>query len=389
MNELLLILKKIIADRGGEVLKNSAKCTALLKDYAKGDFGGEIRLLARAIEKGFPSELLRSHGNLAFCKKQLSQRLQKNDFIIPKAADAIINVLVDALNLEAMPVLDFESAADKECPSCGFWIPDNCRFCPQCGVSILEQELPPFFVKVNAGSFTMGSIETGSIHNTAEIPHTVTLRAFFMAQFEVTQKEYRAIMGENPSQFQGENLPVENVSWYDGIEYCNKRSEIEHRTPAYTINKELQDRNNRNLADPFKWHVVWNQAANGYRLPTEAEWEYTCRAGTTTPFNTGAEINASQAHFNQTNTRDVGSFAPNTWGLYDMHGNVREWCWDWFGDYPKTDAEDPTGAVSGDFRITRGGCWNKQGDFMRSAHRNGNAPQTRSSAIGLRLALSC
>jgi formylglycine-generating enzyme required for sulfatase activity len=207
-----------------------------------------------------------------------------------------------------------------------------------------------------------------------------------MGKYEVTQKEYQEIMGTNPSEFKGDNLPVETVSWFDAAEYCNKRSQKEGLTPAYTINGT---------------NVTWNQNANGYRLPTEAEWEYACRAGTTTPFSTGNNITTDQANYDgnypynnnaEGEYRDkptpAGSFAPNAWGLYDMHGNVYEWCWDWYGNYSSGAQTNPAGAVSGACRVMRGGSWYDVGQSLRSAYRGIYLPSDGHFDIGLRLARS-
>jgi formylglycine-generating enzyme required for sulfatase activity len=194
-------------------------------------------------------------------------------------------------------------------------------------------------------------------------------------------------MGNNPSYFKGGNLPVEHVSWYDAIRYCNKRSENDGLTPAYTISGSAEN--------PF---VQWNRNANGYRLPTEAEWEYACRAGTRSPFNTGSNITTSQANYDgnfpynnnakgiyREKTTAVGSFAPNGWGLYDMSGNVYEWCWDWYGDYSVSNQTDPAGAASGSYRVSRGGGWYGYALFLRSAYRSIRSPSYRYYFLGFRL----
>jgi formylglycine-generating enzyme required for sulfatase activity len=204
-----------------------------------------------------------------------------------------------------------------------------------------------------------------------------------MGKYEVTQKEYVALMGTNPSNFKGDNLPVEQVTWYDAVNYCNARSRSEGLTPAYTVSGT---------------DVTWNRSANGYRLPTEAEWEYACRAGTTMPFSTGSNITTNQANYDgnypyngnakgiyRQKTTAIGSFAPNAWGLYDMHGNVWEWCWDWYGDYGTAAQTDPLGAVSGALRVLRGGSWFYSGRYARSAYRNYDTPSNRLSNLGFRL----
>ena len=148
--------------------------------------------------------------------------------------------------------------------------------------------------------------------------------------------------------------------------------------------------------------MTWNREANGYRLPTEAEWEYACRAGTTTPFNTGNNITTNEANYNgnypyngnatgefREKTTPVGSFAANPWGLYDMHGNVWEWCWDWFEEeYSSENQTDPAGAVSGTYRMLRGGSWINTGQGLRSAYRGYNVPDDQGSYDGFRLARS-
>ncbi|MCL2879798.1 MAG: formylglycine-generating enzyme family protein [Treponema sp.] len=244
------------------------------------------------------------------------------------------------------------------------------------------------FVRINGGTFTMGSPakEPGRFDNEGP-QHQVTLSSFYMCKYQVTQKEYQDITGMNPSHFTGDNLPVEQVSWFDAIIYCDKRSLKEGLALAYTI-----------CGSGDKWVVTWNRNANGYRLPTEAEWEYACRAGTTTPFSTGNNITTAQANYfgydpynnnakglYRGTTTAVGSFPPNSWGLYDMHGNVYEWCWDWIGDYSSGAQTDPAGAVSGFSRIHRGGSWDEGGDILRSAARNSSNPWGEYKYVSFRL----
>jgi len=252
------------------------------------------------------------------------------------------------------------------------------------GVYAQQNAAPGGFVRIQGGTFTMGSPANEPRRFDYEGPqHQVTVNSFYMGKYEVTQKEYQEVMGTNPSDFKGDKLPVENVSWYDAIEYCNKRSQKEGLTPAYTINGD---------------NVTWNRNANGYRLPTEAEWEYACRAGTTTPFSTGNNITTSQANYDgdypynnnakgtyREKTTPVGSFASNAWGLYDMHGNVWEWCWDWFGSYSSGTQTDPQGASSGADRVMRGGGWYNDSQYVRSAYRSYDSPSLRDSALGFRL----
>jgi formylglycine-generating enzyme required for sulfatase activity len=243
--------------------------------------------------------------------------------------------------------------------------------------------VPSDMVRIQGGTFMMGSPASEASRESDEAPHQVTVSGFYLGKYEVTQKEYQALMGTNPSYFKGDNLPVEKVSWYDAVNYCNARSRSEGLTPAYTVSGT---------------NVTWTRSANGYRLPTEAEWEYACRAGTTTPFSTGGNITTNQSNYNGNNpyngnakgtyrekTTAVGSFAANAWGLYDMHGNVWEWCWDWYGAYPSGAQTDPMGASSGALRVTRGGSWIVNGQYLRSAYRNSYYPSNSYSYLGFRL----
>jgi formylglycine-generating enzyme required for sulfatase activity len=258
------------------------------------------------------------------------------------------------------------------------------------GLSFAQQNVvPDGFVRINGGTFKMGSPANKVGHDAEEEPqHKVTMSSFYMGKYEVTQKEYQEIMGTNPSFSKGDNLPVENVSWFGAIEYCNKRSQKEGLTLAYTIDKNQSDPNNTSSFDNLKWTVTWNKDANGYRLPTEAEWEYACRAGTTSAYNTGANISDNTGWYNANSgfkTHPVGQKSANAWGLYDMHGNMWEWCWDWYGDYTSDAQTDPVGPISGAGRVRRGGSWYEPAMDLRSAYRAYGYPSYRSVHIGFRL----
>jgi len=238
------------------------------------------------------------------------------------------------------------------------------------------------FCYIPGGTYMMGSPETEDGRHIDENQHSVTVSHFWMGRYEVTQKEYRDVMGENPSKFNGnDRLPVENVSWYDVIEFCNRMSNKYGLEPYYKVEKPVlgifgKDENNQNSEDKIKWTVTIT-GGTGFRLPTEAEWEYACRAGTTTAFHYGNSLDGSMANFNSWRPYDavkssfrgkttvVGSFSPNAWGLYDMHGNISEWCWDWYKEYYNSSAiNDPGGADSGSYRVRRGNSWQNDGHTL-------------------------
>lgn len=250
-------------------------------------------------------------------------------------------------------------------------------------------------VLIDGGTYKMGSPTTERQREDDELQHEVTISSFYISPYEVTQKDYENIMGINPSHFKGDTLPVDSVSWYEAIEYCNKLSEVKNLTPAYTIDGD---------------NVSWDRNANGYRLLTEAEWEYAARATTTTPFNTETSISSDEANYygrypylieenyvNHTNkdvvigeyrdtTVAVNYFKPNKWGLYNMHGNVSEWCFDYYGTYNLDDTIDPVGASNGTLRVNRGGGYNDYAKHLRSAYRSSTTPTEKSSNIGFRIA---
>jgi formylglycine-generating enzyme required for sulfatase activity len=233
--------------------------------------------------------------------------------------------------------------------------------------------IPSDLVSIEGGVFWMGSPSEEPGRNRDEFRHRVTLDGFYMGKYEVTQREYQALMGVNPSRGRGENLPVETVSWYDVVEYCNRRSLREGLSPAYTISGRT---------------VTWDRSSKGYRLPTEAEWEYACRAGTTAMYSTGGEISSAAAAFRSRAASPVGTFAPNSWGLYDMHGNIAEWCWDWYGNYSSRSETNPRGAEGGSRKVYRGGSWKSPAGEVRSAGRENYNPSGSNETIGFRICRS-
>ena len=233
------------------------------------------------------------------------------------------------------------------------------------------------FVRVIAGTFLMGSPLNEKGRNDDETQHRVTLtKDFYLMKHEVTQAEYHALMGKNPSSSPrcGANCPVDMVSWKDAITYANKLSEKEGLSRCY------------DWPDGTWASIRFLKPCNGYRLPTEAEWEYAARAGTTTAYAGASSINAVAWYRANSDSKPhpVGQKKANAWGLYDMLGNVDEWTWDWYGPY-SSNATDPTGPRSGNQRVTRGGTW-LNGDWqVRVAHRS-YSEGLYDNRIGFRLA---
>jgi formylglycine-generating enzyme required for sulfatase activity len=220
-------------------------------------------------------------------------------------------------------------------------------------------------VLIRGGTFLMGSPESEGDRNNDEGPlHSVTVQSFFMGKYEVTQAQWHAVMGNNPSFFPGcARCPVEKVSWLDAKEFVRRLNEM--------------------------------QSGYSYRLPSEAEWEYASRAGTTTPFAFGSSLSPSQAAFRLEKPVSVGGYQPNNWGLYDMHGNVTEWCEDWYhGDYNAAPTDGIAWLSGGEQkqRVVRGGNWgNSSVRFLRSANRMDvyrYGPGFGGNWIGFRLAAS-
>lgn len=228
-------------------------------------------------------------------------------------------------------------------------------------------------VLIPKGKFLMGSPETEEKRVKDEIQHEVTIsQNFYMGSTEVTQAQWNKVIGINPSSFKGDELPVYQIRPYEAVWFCKRLSEMPEE----------------------------KKAGRKYRLPTEAEWEYACRAGTITPFNFGSQLNGRQANCDGTRpygtdtkgpnlekTSPVGTYPANAWGLYDMHGNVWEWCSDWYGEYPSGSVTDPSGPARGWQRVYRGGDWRVDAVNCRSADR-GCDPSIRSRLIGFRVVMS-
>ena len=233
---------------------------------------------------------------------------------------------------------------------------------------VREPKSGTVFRLMPSGKFRMGSPDSELGREADETHHWVQItKPFYISETETTQKQWERVMSSNPSRFNEERNPVERVSWRDAMDYCAKI---------------------------------------GVGLPTEAQWEYACRAGTRSAYATGKRITEEQASFGADKQKNgeagrparrmssvpVRGFPPNAWGLHDVHGNVYEWCADWYGEYPESTEEapalDPLGPASGETRVLRGGAWGSEPEFLRSAGRDDFGPGDRNAYFGFRTALT-
>jgi formylglycine-generating enzyme required for sulfatase activity len=272
----------------------------------------------------------------------------------------------------------------------------------------VEPEKPLIeLIFIPGGSFRMGSPrETASSFDIERPVHKVTLDNFYLGKYEVTQGQYFEVTGIRPSNFftnsedsspdGWKSLPVEMVNWYEALVFCNKLSLKEKLNPVYRIGGS---------ADPGKWGEIplvenarWDaveiiKGSNGYRLPTEAEWEYAARGGEgAESFTYAGSNNADTVSWYYDNSgfkiHEVGKKSPNDLDLYDMSGNVMEWCWDWIEDYSGNSQDNPAGPASGEFRTIRGGSWSVSIQYSRVAYRHNNTPAYRAVNLGFRAARS-
>ena len=222
------------------------------------------------------------------------------------------------------------------------------------------------YVTVKGGSFRMDN------------SHTVTVNSFIMGTSEVTQELYESVMNANPSTQKGKKLPVETISWYDALKFCNELSKKEGLTPCYSGSGT---------------YIKCNFKANGYRLPTEAEWEYAARGGNVkSPYEYSGSDNAAEVAWYSGNsnakTHEICLKSPNALGLYDMSGNVWEWCWDKYGSYEMIEQDNPKGAETGIYRVTRGGGSNSSTLECAVLRRGSYNPSHTQKNLGLRLVRS-
>jgi formylglycine-generating enzyme required for sulfatase activity len=365
-------LRDLIEHHGRALCNDPERCKGLLQDACPTS-RREIFLLVSALEEQVVADLLAGLGGRSWNEvaDRLAHRLVDNRALADHAASWAVESWALALGVITQaalrnPLLPQPSPGPPVAPAS----------------HVITTHTAQITLKlIPAGEFRMGSPDEDHKAEAAEKPrHTIRIsRAFYLGITPVTQAQYAAVMGTNPSEFyRWPENPVERVSWFDATAFCNALSKEEGLAPYYVIPS---------------WNRVMVGGGEGYRLPTEAEWEYACRAGTETRYSFGDDA-ATPGEYawdqmsSKCQTGPVGRKRPNAWGLYDMHGNVWEWCWDWYDEdyYRSSPGVDPLGAVSADYRSFRGGSWHVAACYLRSAYRGSHAPEYRHSSVGFRVA---
>jgi len=361
-------LQYIITQYGRAVCDDPRRCEALLKDLCP-ENKREVNVLVIALKSKVAEDLMKASASIPkeLLFTRLLKRLEDDYGLAEKISFWAIESWAFVLGI-SLPALPSPAKVRQPEP------PSQPIITPQPLMqnkpdSVFTNSLGMKFVYIQSGTFMMGSPKNEPERSDDETLHKVTLtEGFYMQTTQVTQKQWKAVMGNNPSYFKDcDNCPVEQVCFYD--------------------------------VESFIEELNWKEGTNKYRLPTEAEWEYACRAGTTLPFSFGICLSTDQANYNgnypfkrcpkgqyREKTVPVGSFPPNAWGLYDMHGNVHEWCQDLYGGAVyMSEQTDPINNGNGSSLVIRGGCWFHGADDCRSAKRN-RVPHNHShNSVGFRL----
>ena len=335
-------LEQLIAKHGQSIVKDKMRCESLIRDYYIGSIL-ERNLLIQSLKIGIPQELLSNQKNpqLELILRRSISNMQNSYGIKDELTNWVLEIWKKVLILpntqqkQTIPPLENPTELIVD----------------------LGKNLNLEMVIIPAGKFMMGSPVYENGRKDDEKQHDVALaKLFYMGRIQVTQEQWEVVMMTYPSQKKGAKLPVTNVSWEDAQEFIKKLN---------------------------------TKTKGGYRLPTEAEWEYACRAGTTTAYSFGDKIMPKDANYKDSKLRElvpVGSYIPNAFGLYDMHGNVWEWCEDWYGSYPECDIKDPKGPDEGEYRVLRGGSFSSYELSARSSYRTSYSPFNRFNHRGFRLA---